>query len=420
MGAPWRDWRSPTVFGLALSCTLSLSGCGGKPPQAQTSMGVPVKLETLTADQLTTTTEYVGVLEADNLVTLKPEVDGIVRNIQIQEGDTVTAGTPILTLRAERSQASVQQAIAGVEAARAAQTNAEAQLSAVDAEKLEAQADLKLREQDSQRIKALVDTGALPQRDLDQSRRDVEVAKARLNTINQRIKAAQASVNQAKANLRQSTNTVAIANEDLRETHITAPVTGTIGDLAVQEGDYLEQGQTIATIAQNTRLSLNFFVPIEQASNLRLSLPVELIDYRTLETVGRGQVSFISPEVDFTSQTILAKASFENPDKRLFTGQLVKAKLILSQKTGVSVPVTAVSRIGAETFVFVAAPNPEAQGETAPPFIAIQKPVTLGAIEGDRYQVLEGLSTGEQVITTGILNLTDGIPVFPQAEEVFQ
>lgn len=383
-------------------------------------MGVPVKLETLTADQLTTTTEYVGVLEADNLVTLKPEVDGIVRNIQIQEGDTVTAGTPILTLRAERSQASVQQAIAGVEAARAAQTNAEAQLSAVDAEKLEAQADLKLREQDSQRIKALVDTGALPQRDLDQSRRDVEVAKARLNTINQRIKAAQASVNQAKANLRQSTNTVAIANEDLRETHITAPVTGTIGDLAVQEGDYLEQGQTIATIAQNTRLSLNFFVPIEQASNLRLSLPVELIDYRTLETVGRGQVSFISPEVDFTSQTILAKASFENPDKRLFTGQLVKAKLILSQKTGVSVPVTAVSRIGAETFVFVAAPNPEAQGETAPPFIAIQKPVTLGAIEGDRYQVLEGLSTGEQVITTGILNLTDGIPVFPQAEEVFQ
>lgn len=193
------------------------------------------------------------------------------------------------------------------------------------------------------------------------------MAKARLNTINQRIKAAQASVNQAKATLRQSSNTVAIANEDLRETQVTAPVAGTIGDLTVQQGDYLEQGATIATIAQNTRLSLNFFVPIEQAPDLRLSLPVELIDYRTLETVGRGQVSFISPEVDFTSQTILAKASFDNPDNRLFTGQLVKAKLILSQQTGVSVPVTAVSRIGAETFVFVTAPNPDAQGENDPP-----------------------------------------------------
>ncbi|ANV84396.1 hypothetical protein AWQ21_08385 [Picosynechococcus sp. PCC 7003] len=407
------------VLSLVVSCAVSLSGCGGQPPQAQTPQGVPVKFETLDPDLLATTTEYVGVLEADNLVTLKPEVDGIVQAIQIQEGDTVAAGTPILTLKSERSQASLQQAIGGVEAARAAQTNAEAQLSAVNAEKLEAQADLKLREQDLQRIKSLVDTGALPKRDLDQSQRDLEVAKARLNTINQRIKAAQASVNQAKANLRQSNNTVAIANEDLRETQVTAPVTGIIGDLTVQPGDYLERGATIGTIAQNTRLSLNFFVPIEQAADLRLSLPVELIDYRTLETVGRGQVSFISPEVDLASQTILAKASFDNPDNRLFTGQQVKAKLILSQQTGVSVPVTAVSRIGAETFVFVTAPNPDAQGENDPPLIAVQKPVTLGAIEGDRYQVLEGLTTGEQVITTGILNLTDGTPVFPQTEEVF-
>ncbi len=420
MGVSRSDWRSPVVLSLVVSCAVNLSGCGGPPPQAQTPQGVPVKFETLDSDLLATTTEYVGVLEADNLVTLKPEVDGIVQAIQIQEGDTVAAGTPILTLKSERSQASLQQAIAGVEAARAAQTNAEAQLSAVNAEKLEAQADLKLREQDLRRIKSLVDTGALPQRDLDQSQRDLEVAKARLNTINQRIKAAQASVNQAKANLRQSSNTVAIANEDLRETQVTAPVAGIIGDLTVQQGDYLEQGATIGTIAQNTRLSLNFFVPIEQAPDLRLSLPVELIDYRTLETVGRGQVSFISPEVDFTSQTILAKASFDNPDNRLFTGQLVKAKLILSQQTGVSVPVTAVSRIGAETFVFVTAPNPDAQGENDPPLIAVQKPVTLGAIEGDRYQVLEGLTTGEQVITTGILNLTDGTPVFPQTEEVFQ
>ncbi|MBV5261614.1 efflux RND transporter periplasmic adaptor subunit [Synechococcus moorigangaii CMS01] len=420
MGMPWRDWRSPMAFSFALSCAVGLGGCGGQPPQAQTPTGVPVTLETLDPTLLATTTEYVGVLEADNLVTLKPEVAGIVQAIQVQEGDNVSAGTPILTLKSERSQASVQQAIAGVEAARAAQTNAEAQLSAVNAEKLEAQAELKLREQDLQRIKSLVDTGALPQRDLDQSQRDLEVAKARLNTINQRIRAAQASVSQAQATLRQSSNTVAIANEDLRETQITAPVAGIIGDLAIQQGDYLDQGETIATIAQNTRLSLNFFVPIEQAPNLRLTLPVELIDYRTLETVGRGQVSFISPEVDFTSQTILAKASFDNPDNRLFTGQLVKAKLILSQQTGVSVPVTAVSRIGAETFIFVAEPNPNAQGENDPPLIAVQKSVTLGAIEGDRYQVIEGLSTGEQVITTGILNLTDGIPIFPQEGEVFQ
>lgn len=398
-----------------------VSGCSRQPPasQAQGPMGVPVKFEVLQARTLETVTEYVGVLEADQIVTLKPEIDGLVRQILVQEGEFVSVGRPILTLKSEQDEASLQQAIANVEAAKAAQQNAEAQLSAVQAERIESQADLKLRQQDLKRVQELVDEGALPERELDQSQRDLEVAEARVNTIQQRIQAAEANISQAKANLQQVKSSVVIANENLKESTINAPVAGQVGDLSIKVGDYVEQGDTLTIITQNQSLSLNFFVPIEQAPNLRAGLPVELFDYRTLQTVGVGAVSFISPEVDFTSQTILAKASFDNPDQNLFTGQLVKAKVIWQKQAGVSAPVTSITRVGGETFVFVMENNPNAEGDNAPEFVAVQKPVTLGKIDGNRYQVISGLSIGEKLITTGILNLNDGVPVIPENSTVF-
>ncbi|OKH15920.1 efflux RND transporter periplasmic adaptor subunit [[Limnothrix rosea] IAM M-220] len=415
MGYRVSQWRSPFFWSTAIGVGLvGIVSCGQPPQQqGQAPMGVPVQMESIQEDIIQTTTEYVGVLEADDLVTLKPEVDGVVQSILIQEGDFIEAGTPIVQLKAERDQASLRQAIASVEASRAAKLSAEAELSAIRAEKIEAEADLKLRQQDLVRIKELVDTGALAERELDQSQRDVAVAQARIDTIQQRIAAAAANINQAQATLVQNNNSVAIASEELQDTSIIAPVSGRVGDLSIKQGDYVERAETLGTITQNQSLNLNFFVPIEQAPRLNLNLPVELIDYRTLETVGTGRVSFISPEVDFTSQTILAKASFDNPEGRLFTGQLVKAKVIWRQNIGVSVPVTAISRIGGETFVFVAQSNPEAQDESAPAMVAVQKPVKLGKIEGDRYEVIEGISLGDKVITTGILNLNDGVPITP-------
>jgi len=418
VGYQFIQLRSPIFWSVVAGLAVGVSSCG-KPPmsQGQAPPGVPVKLEILEEDILETVTEYVGVLEADQLVTLKSEADGSVQSIMVTEGNFVEAGTPILRLKSERSQASLGQAIANVEAAKAAEINAEAQLSTVRAEKVEAAADLKLQRQDLVRIKELVETGALAERELDQSQRDVDVAAAKILTIDQRIKAAQASINQAQATLRQVNNSVAIASEDLQDTQIVAPVSGYVGDLTIKQGDYVERADTLGTITQNQNLSLNFFVPIEEAPQLRPNVPVELIDYRTLSTVGTGRVSFISPEVDFSSQTILAKASFDNPDGRLFTGQLVKAKVIWQQQIGVSVPVTAISRLGGETFVFVAQPNPDQEGEDAPSLIAVQTLVKLGKIEGDRYQVIDGLEMGDQIVTTGILNLNDGVPIVPQTEE---
>jgi multidrug efflux pump subunit AcrA (membrane-fusion protein) len=72
------------------------------------------------------------------------------------------------------------------------------------------------------------------------------------------------------------------------------------------------------------------------------------------------------------------------------------------------IPVTAVSRMAGQTFAFVA----ESNGKQT---VAKQKPVQLGEIVGNNYVILDGIKPGEQIITSGVQMLADGMPVAPQS-----
>ena len=73
------------------------------------------------------------------------------------------------------------------------------------------------------------------------------------------------------------------------------------------------------------------------------------------------------------------------------------------------IPTEAVSRIAGKSFVFVAVEKEQEDGSTA--LIAEQRPVELGAIQGQAYQVVSGVESGDRLITSGILNLADGTPI---------
>jgi multidrug efflux pump subunit AcrA (membrane-fusion protein) len=78
------------------------------------------------------------------------------------------------------------------------------------------------------------------------------------------------------------------------------------------------------------------------------------------------------------------------------------------------VPTVAVSRIAGQTFVFVATDQPQENGKTLR--VAAQRPVQLGQLQGNNYQVIEGLKTGDEVVVTNILQLRDGAPIAPEAQ----
>lgn len=398
---------SSQLIGTALVVVLT-NACSAPAPQAGGPPAIPVQTETVKTSTVEESSEFVGSLEAQERVALRPEVEGRIVEIYVSPGQSVSRGTPIAQLRPDRDEASVSGAAASVAAAQAARATAAARLRSAEAERQRAAADVELQTTEFNRTQTLVAEGAQSQQALDQARNRRDTATAALRAAEEEVRAARAALREAEAEVARNQAERDVASEDLQNTQVVAPIAGTVGNVPVKVGDYVTTSDAITNIVQNQILDLSLSIPIERASDLRVGLPVELVNDQG-EAMADGRISFVSPEVDTTNQLILAKASFPN-NGRLKDGQYVRARLIWSTAPGVVVPTDAVTRFAGQTFVFVVEPG-EAAPSGEPQQIARQRAVKLGSIQGNSYQVLSGIEPNDQVIVSGVLNLSDGVPV---------
>ncbi|MEP0912944.1 efflux RND transporter periplasmic adaptor subunit [Leptolyngbya sp. GB1-A1] len=400
---------SRQILGATLMISAIVTGCSrGGEGGPQGPPAFPVQVQPIETNRVETTSEFVGALEAQRKVELRPETDGRIVNLFVASGDRVQPGTPIVELSAEQNQAEVSGAAADVAAAQAARTTAQAQVSAAQAERQRAQADVRLQESEFARFQQLTAEGAESRQNLDRARNNRDTAVAALQAAEQNVRAVVAALNEANARVGRAQADQATAGADLSESRVTAPIAGVVSTIPVKVGDFVTSSTVITNIIQNQNLDLNISVPIERAPELRIGLPVQLVNEQG-QAIGSGQISFISPQVNTAQQSVLAKASFPSGGQ-LRDGQFVRARVIWNSQPGVLVPTDAVTRIAGETFVFVVEqgqPGPDGQ----PQQIARQRKVELGDIQGNAYQVRSGLNPGDQVIVSGVLNLTDSAPI---------
>ena len=402
--------------------------------QQDQPQALQVTTQRLTTSTIEDSSQFVGTLEAKSKAIVRSETEGRITSILVEPGERVTVGKPMLQLRLDRNRAQVNAAAANVNVKQAALNNARAELRIAQAQLREAQearnsaqaelasqeAELALQKEEFKRTQFLVKQGAQSQQDLDIQRRNRDTAaasrdsaqkqlnasEASIQVAQERIEAARATLDEENASLKEAQAQVEVVSEDLKDNQVIAPIAGVVGDITLKVGDYVSVGQQFTTLTQNQNLELRLEIPTEQSSQLRIGLPVELRITDQKEPLVTGQISFISPQVNSDNQTILVKASFANPDSRLRSEQFVKAKIIWNQRPGVLIPTTAISRLGNQAFVFVAETDSESGQK-----IARQKPIKLGGIEGNNYQVIAGVQPGETIIISGILNLSDGAEI---------
>lgn len=414
---------------------VSVTGCGRQELDAQAPpAAVPVTVKNVESNTMQASSEFLGRLEAKQRVSLAPRVDGRIVKIAKQEGDTVKQGDLIVQLQLDREQGELDAAVSDVNIQRANLSNAEAELRAAQADVASAEAAVEqsradLRQQEAEltlaqtnieRTKFLVKEGAQSTQVLDDRTKDLNAAKAQrdalaaalnssqktLNASRERVGSARAAIDREKAALNQSQARVGVATQNLDFNRVVAPIDGTIANIVPKVGDYVEAGDNLTTITQNQALELNIAVPIEEASRLKLGLPVEVIAARDGKKYS-STISFISPRADANSQSVLVKAILDN-DGSLQDARSVRARIVWSEQPGVLIPTEAVSRIAGESFVFVAE---EIKEDGATTLVAKQKAVKLGAIQGQAYQVNSGIQPGDRLITSGVMNLTDGVPI---------
>lgn len=400
--------RVGSLCSTLLLLTLTV-GCRSinSPARAETP-SVRVKLASVESGTVRDTSEFIATLESRRSVTLQPQIDGRLSQILVQPGAEVTAGTPILQINPDRQQAEIASSRAAAASAQADLESARASLIPLEADRRAKASDVALQQQQYDRYSTLYQEGAVSREILDERSNVLENARAELDAAQARIQAQQAIIASKEKVFQQTLAEVSEQSVELDYYQITAPFIGTVGDIPVKVGDYVNPSTQLVTITQNQPLEVNLSVPSERSSDLRQGMIVQLIDQQG-NSIGNSQVFFIAPNVNHQSESILIKALFENQEGRLRADQQVLARVIWDERPGVLVPTAAISRLGGKDFIFVA----QSQGDTQ--LVAQQRPIELGEIAGSNYQVITGLKPGERIVVSGIQQLSDGTPIAPES-----
>jgi membrane fusion protein, multidrug efflux system len=188
--------------------------------------------------------------------------------------------------------------------------------------------------------------------------------------------------------------------EQMAHMQIRAPFSGKIENVKVERGSYVSYGTILADLIDNSSLKINVFLSEQEAFKVKVSQPVQ-INSVVLTKAKEGKVSMISDKAD-ASGKFLTEITFSNKDKETMKAGMLTDVLFPVQKieTGLSVPASALLGGAANAKVFVVK-NGQVQ----------QRSIKIGAVTATKVQVTEGLQAGEQVVTSGQLNLENGSPV---------
>lgn len=349
------------LIGLGVGCGGSAAGKG----QALDPPGVPVKIAVAASISFNDTTEYVATLKSRDSALIMPQVEGQITQVFVRSGDRVSPGTPLMQIDPAKQQATL---------------NSQEDAGAAK------RANLEYAKQQYQRVNGLHAAGVTSKQDLDQARSALDAAEAELRSLEAQVREQQVQ---------------------LRYYRVDSPTAGIIGDIPVRVGDRVTVSSVLTTVDQPGGLEAYVSVPVERAALLRTGMPVQLVGGAGA-VLAESRISFISPQVDKETQTVLAKARVGDDKGALRPAQFIRARIVWGTHQGPVVPVLAVSRISGQYFAFVA----EDQGGS---LVARQRPLRVGEIVGNDYFVLDGIKPGDRVIVSGTQLLRDGVPVTPQS-----
>ena len=355
--------------------------------------------------------EAIGTLHPHDEVTVSTEVDGILRDLKVDEGTKVSKDMLLAVIddtdynhevkRAEgvleASQSRLQQLLTGARPQEVQLAKAEVDQTLADMEK---------RKADMERAKKLVQDKYISAQEWDSSRTAYDVAvathqKAKENYALVVEGPRKEEIAQARAQVDQSQATLSLARQKLSKTKIFSPLAGTVRVRKVSKGEFLKNGAALFVIIQSNPIKLRFTVTERDVGKVKMGQEVSLRVDAFPTSEFKGGVTTIYPSLEEKTRTLLVEALVPNADERLKPGFFAKVVLYTGQpKETVVIPVTALLYEETKIRIFV-----EEQSR------AKEKVVKVGSKYGEWMEIVEGLQEGEKVVVAGQQNLSEGVKV---------
>jgi len=364
-----RVFRYVVGAGCLAALGLAAAGCGKKPQAAAgpAMQALPVRTAPVALEPVAQSDEYLATIKSRRSTTISPQVSGNLTAILVHSGDEVKAGQPLMQIDPRQQQAYV------------------ASLLATERQK---KALYDYNQIEVERQQKLFDAGVTSRDTYQQEQQAYENSKADYESAVEARKTQQ---------------------QLLDYYTVRAPYAGIVGDIPVHVGDYVSPSGSsptmLTTVDEDADLEAYIYIPAARAAQVRSGLGVNLLD-NSGKLLEKTRIDFVSPQVDNTLQAILVKAPVNPLHGLLRNAQLIQAQVVWSTQPQALVPVLAVTRLGGQTFVFVA----ESQNGK---YFARQRSITVGETVGNDYAVLNGLNVGDKVIVSGTQFLREGMPVMP-------
>jgi membrane fusion protein (multidrug efflux system) len=407
-----------TVAVLALVAGL-VSACGtakGEPAKTDASAPLSVSVAAATEQPITRFLKVTGTLAAEEQAEVAAEVQGRVIATPVERGTRVAEGTDLIRVSPAEAQAQAAEAEAnaaqlegrlGLRRAEGpgdlrpeerrqgvpGDSVAEFEIDRVP-EVANARAQLTLAQGDFDRAKMLFERKLLSQADFDQKSAQAEVARRQFDI-------ARNGANQQYQALLAARARVALARKALADTVVRSPFAGVVGERLVSVGDYVTRGTKVASVLRTNLLRVQLTVPEQYSAGVAVGRSVSFEVDASPGQKFTGQVRYVSPALEANSRTLVVEAVVPNDAGALKPGAFATALIEqANQSPGVLTPAAAVRTVAGTSRVFVVA------GDKAE-----ERIVTIGQPVGDLIEITSGLKAGENVATSGVAQLADGVRV---------
>jgi multidrug efflux system membrane fusion protein len=360
--------RASLGVGLGL-CVFLLTGCSAKKAETQglpPDYSAPVTVAQATLATVPVQVHAIGNVEAYSTVSVKAQVAATIEKAYFTEGRDVHKGDLLFTLDRRPFDVALQQAEANLAKDQAQLQNAAAE---------------------SGRYKELSQEGIVSKEQYDSMRTNADALAAS-------VRADKAAIDKARI--------------DLSYCSIQSPIDGRTGALLVHPGNLIKDNDAaLVVLNQIHPIYVTFSVPEQHLADVKryqaeAPLKVEASAPNEEQAVSRGVLSFIDNAVDSTTGSIKMKATFQNPDNRLWPGQFVNVALtLMTQAHAVVVPSQAVQTGQAGQYVFVVKQDMTAE----------LRPVLAGNTLSGSTVIQKGVAAGETLITDGQMRVVPGMKV---------
>jgi membrane fusion protein, multidrug efflux system len=393
------------------------TSCGGSKANVRKDdnpASQPVVVEVTTAPaivrELPRFFEATGSLSGDEQTDVSPSMPGKVVAIGVDLGSYVRRGQTIVRLDDVDAKLRVQQAQAQVDQAKSAQRQAEEKVGIRSGQSFEinklpevanARVALELAETNLRRSEKLIESGDISRSAYDQQKAQRDQLREQYESALSLARQNYAAVMTARANVANAESQLNLALRSLSYANVYSPIDGYISERSADLGEYVSTTTKVATVVRINPLRVRIDIPEQAIPAVSVGQSVSVTTSAWPDRNFSGRIARISPNVTASSRTLTVEAEIDNGSGALKPGQFATVRILESRaEPATLVPARAVRTESGVSRIFVIKDGH-----------AQERVVQLGQTEGDLIEIKSGVAANENVATSNVEQLSDGMAV---------